>query len=56
MLLKGKDNKIEEKRQEGGKGGWTGEDKGERRYCTKEGRGIALCHRYVIKHHFFEWL
>ena len=26
MLLKGKDNKIEEKRQEGGKGGWTGEE------------------------------
>ena len=56
MLLKGKDNKIEKKGQEGGKGIRTGEDKGEHRYCTKEGRGIALCHRYVIKHPFFEWL
>ena len=48
--------KMEEKWQEEEKGGRTCEDRGQHRYCPKEGRGIALRHRIVIKHNFFEWL
>ena len=45
--------KMEDRGQEGEKRGRRGERKGQHRYCPKEGRGIAVRHRNVIKHSFF---
>ena len=46
--------KMEERGQEGEKRGRAGEDRGQHSYCPKDGMGIALRHRIVIKHNFFE--